>query len=330
MIEKYYKKNKTKNILTIKFTNYLNSNLFISLDYYKKDKTFKLTWVNLDLEDPIKYICVEVLELIEANHIMSLILNREKIEVPNKDKSNIDLVEIDINYGVELDKPIHYEYNRYIPKEYISIVEPLILISKNLPTKLDHYFIMMLASITGEEYKYDYLNTVKLNILRGNVDKLFQPNIIEVGKLLHDKIKFIEKVDNDYFALVEDLVDYAVIIKEAKKGRVMLNCTCPREYYCEHIYATLHAIKEKKEVPFYKVLYNDQNADLLDKITNNKVVLATCIKDDKIELINDLGQIGLLPIINNNNKCNWTVVEDDENKSLTKKLEEMESACNVD
>lgn len=324
MIEKYYKKQKTENILTIKFINYLKLNIYISLDYYKKDKLYKLTWTNLDHEDPTIYMNTEIIEHELVNHILAILKLNTTLSIPNKDKTNIDKVEIDLNIRPIIPGNTHFEYIRYIPNEYLFLVEPFMIISKNLPSKLDNLFIMTLASITGEEYKYNYLNTIKLNILREKIDKVFQPRIVQIGKLLEENIKFIEKIDNTYFALINDLIEYSVIIKEEEKNRVLMNCSCPKDYYCEHIYATLAAIKNKQEIPFYKVLYNDPQRDLLDKITNNKVVLATQIKEDRIQLINEEGQIGLLPILNEEKKCNWTVIEDDKEQTLTKKLEEME------
>ena len=75
----------------------------------------------------------------------------------------------------------------------------------------------------------------------------------------------------------------------------------------------LKAIQEKEEKIFYKVVYNEPNKDLIDRMTNGDYILCLGTFDDKLKLLNNIGQIGLLPILDENGKCNWTIIEDIDN-----------------
>lgn len=323
LIEKHFKKKKVINILEIEFIKYCKSNIYIRLDYYKKEYLYKLSWINLDLcndKNVLLFINTELVSLESCEHI---IRHMEGKKLENKKlpkKYDDDLVNIKFNF---LKSNNELTFYRYLPIEYNYLVDMLIIISKNLPSKLDEIFVRTLALITGQNYKYDYLNTVRFNLMKDNIDSLFQPEIIERGKKYLDAILYLEKIDNHYFAVVKGEENYVVVVKEEEKGKLLLHCSCPCEFYCKHIYAVLKGIKNGFEKKFYKVVFNDENKDLLNRVTNNDFILCIGYFEGRLRLINNFGEIGLLPILDENGNCPWTILEDDENNTLERYMHEV-------
>lgn len=313
-IKKYYKKRNAFNILEIQFKNYMKSNLYIRLDYYPKDMIYKITWLDLnygEVETITKFISTEIMNRESVEYIIKILeLNTLTIK-PLQKKYKEDIVTIKSNIQGIIPGNNTYEFYRYLPQEWSSLSNILVIISKNLPSKLDEYFVQVLAILTGEQYKYDYLNNIKFNIMKDNIDKIFDPIIVEKAKSIEENnITFLEKFDNTYYAIYNDIYEFVIIIKEEEKNKVVLHCSCGCEYYCEHIYKVLEKIQKKEELPFYKVVYNEPDKDLLDRMTNNEYILCTGIIDNKLKLINNVGQIGYLPLLDENNNCNWTILED--------------------
>ena len=98
-------------------------------------------------------------------------------------------------------------------------------------------------------------------------------------------------------------------------------CSCPCEFFCKHIYATILSIRNNEFRKFYKITRNIDNP-LLDKIINFKFLLSIGIDDQGNNyLIIEDGAIKLLPIINDSGNSEWTILEDDENNTLIERLE---------
>jgi len=101
---------------------------------------------------------------------------------------------------------------------------------------------------------------------------------------------------------------------------MLVYCTCPCEFYCKHIYAVIKAIRKNEIRKFYKVLYINKKQNLLENTTNNKYILCSGLEEDYLEIINKYGEIELVPLLDEDNNLNFKVLEDDENKSLTKQI----------
>ena len=143
------------------------------------------------------------------------------------------------------------------------------------------------------------------------------------GKMYLDSILYLEKIDNHYFAVVKGEENYVVVVKEEEKGKLLLHCSCPCEFYCKHIYAVLKGIQNGFEKKFYKVVFNDENKDLLNRVTNNDFILCIGYFEDRLRLINNFGEIGLLPILDEHGNCPWTILEYDENNTLERYMQEV-------
>lgn len=326
VIDNYFKKQKVINILELEFIKYLNTNLYIRLDYYKKDYLYRLTWINLDMcneNNLLNFLNTEIVASEVCEYIIKIVQGKAFNGKKLPKKYDDDIVRLKINTRTLILGSNELEFYRYLPIEYNLLVDVFAILSKNLPSKLDDFFIRTLGLISGQNEKYDYMSPINFNLLKGDISKIIKPHIIERGEAYLDKIKYLEKIEDSYYAVVEGFDYYIVIIKEIEKNKILLHCSCPCEFYCKHIYAVLKAIQEGVTKKFYKVIYNNKDIDLLERLTNNDFILCVGAFEDRLRLINVHGEIGLLPIVNPDGNCPWTILEDDENKNLEKYIEEV-------
>lgn len=326
IINKHFKKQKVVNILELEFIKYLNTNLYIRLDYYKKDYVYRLTWINLDLcteHNLLNFLNVEMVASEVCEYIIKIVQNKAFNSKKLPKKYDDDIVKIKLNTKSLMPGSNQLEFYRYLPIEYNYLVDVFVILSKNLPSKLDEFFIRVLGAISGQSEKYDYVSTIKFNLKKDDISKIIKPHIIERGKNYIEHIKFIEKIEDSYYAVIEGENSYIIVIREVEKNKLLMQCSCPCDFYCKHIYAALKAIQDGTVKKFYKVIFNNNNTDLLDRLTNNDYILCIGAYEDRLRLINVHGEIGLLPILDDQGNCPWTILDDDEDKNLEKYIEQI-------
>ena len=166
-------------------------------------------------------------------------------------------------------------------------------------------------------------NNIKFVECQGELSYLLDS--IQRGKKYYEesRIEFLEKIDDRYFAIVNGTEKYLVIIKytetdENKKMQVY--CSCPCEFYCKHIYSVLLSIRNKEEKRFYKIMYKNPDKSLLERVMEFDYFLCLGVVEQNLEIINNYGEIELVPILDYKGRCNWTVLEDTEDEKLTKEI----------
>ena len=321
LINKYYKK--ITPILDITLIDYETYNIYIRLDYYKKLNCTKLSWFDLDLRNDNhieKYISSEYINTKQADYICSIFEKNSKLEYKSK-KDNHKVI-----INAYLNEQYHYELSRYIPKELANLSEVFILIFNNLPRKLDNFLYELHAELMNTKSQYEYNDTFEFDLFNDDLEILFNDKIIERGKQYYqkDKLKFLEKVEDKYYAIVEGTEKYLVVIKYDKENKqTQVYCTCPCKFYCKHIYSVILAIRNKEIKKFYKVIYKKDEENLLESVLNSKYFLSSGTEDEYIEIINRYGEIELVPLFDENNKLNWKVIEDSKEKELANKIEKI-------
>ena len=100
-------------------------------------------------------------------------------------------------------------------------------------------------------------------------------------------------------------------------------CSCPCEFYCKHIYAVILAIRNNDFNRFYKINYKNPNLSIMDRVLNFDYQLCMGIIEKNFEIINNDGEIELIPIFDSNGKCNWQILEDDEDMTLARQLQDI-------
>ncbi|MGM9834261.1 MAG: SWIM zinc finger domain-containing protein [Bacilli bacterium] len=320
IINKYFKKKKTLPFMELLLENYNNRNIYLRIDFYKKEKVYKLSYIDLN---SIESTNIET-------WINSCLVEPDTIyyieDIMYKNKVNNNMVE-DSNHRVcfnfYLKDFIHIEFNRFLPKELYFLVDVLILMFNNCPKKIEGFFYEMVAYISGNANKFYYNDEISFNLKKSNIDKLFSKEEIVKGKKYYeeDTVKFLEKIEDKYFALVEGIEEFVIIIQEIKEGKkIKIFCSCPSDIYCKHLYAVLTAIRNNIFKPFYKVVYEENKTPMLDRLMNFKFYLCVGMEREGLKIINKDGNIEIVPVIDINNKCGFKVIEDDDNLTLSKKM----------
>ena len=325
LIKKLYKN--TDMLFDLYLENYHNFYIYIRLDYYKKLKLYKLSWIdlaNIDNKDIASTISYEYIPLGIIGELEQIAKN---ININKYEKITKDEYKVTINNNLFNNK-FTLIFNRYIPKELSVLFNLLVVIFDNLPRKLNSFLEELGAEIIGNTKKYEYTEEFKFDLFNDDLDKLFDYQIIERGKEYHKegRVFFLEKIKDRYFAVVGGKnILYVVIIKyDEENKKTSVYCSCPCEFYCKHIYAVILAIRNNELRKFYKITHNSNDLNLLDRIMNFNFLLTIGIDDDGNNyLVIEDGQLKLLPVLNNNGKSEWIVLEDDEKETLTKRLNDI-------
>lgn len=324
-IRKYYKKNQL--ILELQLILYHNYNIYIRLDYIKKLHTYRLSWFDLDQLDiqsiekcmSSEYFLPElvdtIFEIIDKREVPS---NYQHIE-QSKGKVILSLFHNNKEYT--------YEFYKYIPNEYAYLSNIFIIIFNNLPRKLQNFLFELHAELENDVTRYEYKEEFSFDLYHDDINEIFDSLIIKRGMKYYEeeRVKYLEKIDeNRFFAIVQGGEEYLVVIKyDEKNKRMQVYCSCPCEFYCKHIYAVILAIRNNEIKRFYKINYKNRNLSIMDRVLNFDYQLCLGIVEDNFEIINDEGDIELVPIFDSNNKCNWQVLEDDDKMSLTRELQDI-------
>lgn len=325
LIDNYFSKLKDKTIVKLSITNYEEQNIYIVLNASKKSNNYYLSWINLNLIEDKKIEPFINYQYIEEGYITYLTEKLNNTKLPKKYIVESS-TENSIKLKIELNNISYiYEFNNYLPYDLEPLLGCVFLsIFDYLPKLLTSVLNKLISLYNGTNWLYEYKKTFDFDLETGNINDLFEDKIIERGDAYYkmNKVKYLEKIENKYFAVVEGNNNnkYVVIInydKEAKKMNVY--CDCPCEFYCKHIYAVLKNIKNKHQNRFYKIAYKKNSINLLERIMNFDYLLCLGIIADNFEVINKNGQIEYIPILNNN----WEVIEDDMNRSLLKRINEI-------
>lgn len=325
-INEYLIKRGHELVMSIYLNNYNGNNIYIRLDFIRKLSVYKIVWVDLNffneknIEDYInmqmltKFLSLKIVEkMMEIKHEGGFVENKNIIG---------DRVEI-LTYFTDNQK--EFVFDRFLPVEWEFLIDPLALIFSYLPRSMEVFLNEIFAKFDGTEEKYNYLKPIKFDFLKSDMNKIFKRHVITRGEKYFEegRVKFLEKVDNKYIAIVEneEEIPYLVILHQVSDEHVMMWCNCKCDFYCKHIYAVLKALRAKQFNNFYKVKYTGREETLLEKVTTSNFQLCFGIDGDKILLISSEGSIYPADIMHKG-KVVFEVIEDDDECSLSKKINE--------
>ena len=321
MIKKHYQKNKL--ILDLQLYYYDGYNIYIRIDYIKKLKIYRLSWFDLD---DLSYYSVEQIESYTyltkdmIDSIIDFLKNKEG------DNDDIKLEEDQVILKVYPNN-LTYTFNKYIPKNWAFLARIFIMIFNNMPRNYQELLFKLHAELMNDVTRYEYKKEFNFDLFNDDINKIFAFQIIERGKNYYEenKVKFLEKIDEErFFAVVEGTDNYLVVIKYNDENKKMqVYCSCPCEFYCKHIYAVILAIRNSNFKRFYKIYYKNPNVSLMERVANYDYQLCMGIIEKNFLIVNNDGEIELIPIFDSNGKCNWQVLEDDEDMSLTRLLQDI-------
>ena len=325
LIQKYYKRDAI--FLELKLINYEGYNLYMILSESKKYNSYRLSWFDLDeIKDKHieKYVCCEYIQ----SDIIDLIKNdyaKYDVAIDYNDEflTDKDTVIFNANIKTKKSNAINVSFKKYLPKNLSILADLIIFVFKNMPRKYEGFMYELLAKLTGSTEKYEYKKEFEFDLFNGDINEIFRYPIVQRGQKYYeeDKIEFLEKIDNRYFAIVEGTEKYIVIVKyDEKEKKTQVYCSCPCEFYCKHICAVILAIRDSKFKRFYKIMYKNPNKNLLERIMDFEYFLCLGVVEQNFEIINNYGELELVPILDVNNKYNWEILEDSEDEKLMKQV----------
>lgn len=324
LIRKYFRKDKM--FLELILFNYSGYYIYVRIDYLKKTKSYKLSWFDLDkvLDNNIdKYSSFEYMEDNIINDI-SFIFNNYDCDLEEKRSLNDeDLVTLKANIKTKVNKMIDVEFNRYLPRDLRVLDSLFIIIFRYLPKRLDSFLEEIFASIYNNS-TYDYRREIDLDLFNDDIDDIFSYNITKRGLDYYenDKVLYLEKVDDRYFGVVLGNEKYVTVIRyNEEKKKLSVYCSCPCDFYCKHIYAVILSIRNNKFKRFCKVMFKDKSKNLLERMLDYDYFLCLDVVDDKyLEIINNKGDIELVPIFDSEGMEQFDILEDTDEFLITNKI----------
>lgn len=323
---KHLKKLKAEPLIEMILTNYENHNIYIVLNFYKKESLCKFSWIDLDLvegNDIEKYINYQLVPKKYIEYLIEFFEDKNIFKKYIVEENNND-GRVELNITVT-DDEYNYIFSKYLPLKLEFLVTIIQTIFDHLPKMLEVFLFQILSSFYGTQWRYEYKKTFDFDLFSDDIDKLFEEQIIYRGNnyFNNHKVKFLEKIDDRYFAVVNGTKDedkYVVIIDyNHEEQKMNVFCNCPCEFYCKHIYAVLKCIQNDIYNRFFKIMYKKSNVNLYERVVNFDYLLCLGTVESNFEVINRNGLIELIPILDRN----WEVLEDDENRTLSKAINQI-------
>lgn len=326
IIDNYLSRLGHDKIFTVNLKKFNGNNIYIRFDYVKTIKAYKIVWVDLKFVNKRNigdYINMQIVTSLLANRFMEFVfsLDLESGSYYN-DRIIGDRVEI-VNYAKGVKLASTYIFDRFLPLEWKSLVDPLAIIFSYLPRSMECFLNEIFAKLDGVEDNFNYVKPVKFDLFKDDVKDIFKPAIIARGNkyYLDEKVVFLEKINDKYIAIVEGTYPYLVIFHLIDEEHVVMWCNCKHKGYCKHSYAALLALRNGKFKPFYKVKYLDNpNETLLDKVVDGGFNMCFGVEGDNLLLVSNDGGIVVQPIINEG-RVMFEVIEDDDELSLSEYID---------
>lgn len=321
-IDKYYKNDIL--FLSTYFEDYNTFNLYIRLDYEKSSESYKLRWFDLDRVKSSKikkYESSEYLEEATVDYIKEVVA---KIDVENSNIGPDNNVSLFINSECKNKKYLDVKFYRYIPESMNELWKVFEILFFALPKKINSFY----EEVIGKnilECCYD--KTFRFNLLEDDLSLLYDADSMEIGERFYreDKVLFLEKVGNRFFAAVQGQELCIIAFKYDENSHDMrVTCTCPMRDFCKHIYAVVKAIRENKFNSFYKVVAIDMKKMDLKTYSFNYILSVGILKEDGLlGIITDDGELLHCNILDEKGNLLWDVIEDDTDNGLTETFNKM-------
>lgn len=328
-INKYFKSDKLFAELFLE--NYEEFNLYFRIDYIKKHKCYRLSWFDLNLMESYdidKYISFEYVPLQIINHIKKYYSNLDLDNKEYYDKEKIkNKVHLYVNTQTKKNEYFETTFEKYIPFEIKEVSDIISIILNTAPRKLQEFLFQLHAKLNGEESKYNYKTKIVFNIFNEDIKSLFQSHIIERGEKYYNenKVLFLEKIDTRYFSVVagNDNVYLNIIDFNDETNELSVHCSCPCDFYCKHLYASLKSIKEGKFRKFFKIRHINEKENMLVKYMTYDFIMCIGTLENNLLIVNNNGGLDAVSLLNDQGKLQWEIIEDSDKKELENKIKEI-------
>lgn len=322
-IRKYYKKYPT--FLEFNLMNYDGYNVYVTINYFKKSNIYRLSYFDLNImegNDIEPYLSCITIPDYAINNIKEMLKEFELEDYYMNEGLYTNIVMLNIYTKTKNSDCLNICFKESLPKEYGKLIDVFMLVFRCINGMDENVVYRILSSFTT---KARYTNVFNFDLFNGDIDSLFNDTIIERGKEYYKekRVNYLEKINDKYIAVVSGNDDYVVIIDyDDEAQKIVISCNCPCEFNCKHIYAVLLAIRNKKFKKFYKIKYKNEEENLLDRILDYDYMLCLGVTDIFYVIINEHGNVDLIPIFDENGKSTCEIIEDDKDKKLENDVKE--------
>jgi hypothetical protein len=323
LITKYLKKNNEINIFTILLNNIDGANIYIALCWHKKNKTFRVFWFDINHMETDKvsdWVNSNLIFVERVNEFKRIIaehgMSEEYIDKDDINDSQIIMQSFITNY--EFNRQL-FTFKRYIPKCWQFLADAIYILFDNMPRVYYLFFQIMIEKIIIPSEN----NIFAWDLKKNDITKLFNPEVQKIGNQIYEnnQINKMESIKDTTYALVTGKQNNLVtILNNPQTKEVAFTCTCHKHTFCEHIYAAYLAYQNKYISKYYKISYKDENKSLLERLKSFSYFLCLDIDNNDFIVIKN-SKIVRVPILDNKGKCNWEILEDN-NQYLENRLKE--------
>lgn len=311
-------------VMSLYLDGYNGNQIYIRVDYVRKLSVYKVVWVDLNYIDEKHldaFINMQMMTKFMADRLMNIMLDSKYESGYIEDDSILgDRVEI-LSY-VSRNK-YEFVFSRFLPLEWNFLVDPLVIIFSYLPRGMDCILNEIVAKYDGVEDLYNSKKPIKFDLMNGDLTTIFKKSKVDYAEVLikDDMVSYLEKVKDNYIAIVEGKEPSVVIVSKVNDEYIRILANAPKDKEEVVKAAAIMAIRENKFHPFYKIKLVNESESLLDKVTNLTYFLCIGKVEDRLLIVGENGLLFEEPIVKDN-KVRFEVIEDDDELSLSKVLEE--------
>lgn len=320
LIRKYYKKINAEILSEVIFDEYNYFNIYIAVLYYEDIDKYKINWIDFNLIENGKYIDSINSQIINKSLAKEMhdIITKKRVIRNYEEKYHNEKQNFIINIYDDKNK-CEYKLVDYLPLKLSFLTQYIEIMFSHLPLMLLDFKNKTLSYFNGKNWFYKMGEEIDINIFKEDINFLFSRMVIEEKEKLRKKdINFFEKVGNKYIGLFEKKIITTIDYNEEHE-KLNMACNCDKKELCEHKLLALELILKKYEKRFYKITYQKGDETLYEKMLSYNFVLCIGITDYSFVIINELGLIDYINILDRK----WKVLEDDKKRSLSKTLNQV-------
>ncbi len=311
-VQKYLKKKNERVIIDLVIKDYDKSNFYLALVFNKKIEKFKVLFIPIDVMEINRveeYCCYQFMEIVNVNYFLetlnSLKATYQDEEFRNRLSKTLKAyyIEVNINFSGE------YKFltNQVIPEDWSFLFDIIVSLFEHAPNIVSELCNKILALFNDSftNIKYDY--SLDINIDKDNLG-IFTDNELTLGKKLLEEVTFFEKIEDKYFAYINN----NLFIYEINNYKGIFNVFMNNKNIDKAYLYTLYCLyKEKSENKFPKIIMDNEKYLVYDITENDllvvskKTLIKLAIKDvfsTDLEMfdINDSFKDKLIEVINSN------------------------------
>ena len=264
-IKKILKKKNEKILVDLYLKDYDKSNFYFALVYSKTIRKYKMLFVPIDAIENEKniseYFCYQFIFAEAVDYLLDSLSESISLDEDEnrrlKANTKMNAYYIEMNILIK-DSYCKFTFSQYIDKEFAYLFEIVVSLFEYAPNIVSELGKKILLAFNEGQDAVKYTDSYDFDLFHGNLEDLFQKEIINHCSYDFEDIQFIENVGSKYYAVINQhlfIVDY-------QKGKKILNVVSDDlEPLGEEIYIFIKAIRAGLEKEFYRLMVVEEKED---------------------------------------------------------------------